>query len=79
MEVAVKTGPELRSENTVLFAAADTAYLADDDAWFEALSEAELVTLWASVSGENMSFGKGGGAWDDEVYEALASKGWFDR
>ena len=79
MDAAVKTGSELRSENTVLFAAADTAYNTDDDAWFETLSEAELVTLWASVSGENMSAGKGGGAWDDEVYEALNSKGWFDR
>jgi len=77
MTAALKTGPELRSENTVLFAAADVAYAADDWDWFETLSEPELLTLWASVSGENMSCGKGGGAWDDEVYEALASKGYW--
>lgn len=75
MTAAVKTGPELRSENTVLFAAADAAYDAEDRDWFEGLSEPELLTLWASVSGEN--FLEMEGPWDDEVFDALASKGYF--
>ena len=75
MTAAVKTGPELRSENTVLFAAADAAYDAEDREWFEALSEPELLTLWASVSNEN--FLEAEGPWDDEVFDALASKGYF--
>lgn len=75
MTAAVKTGTELRSENTVLFAAADAAYDAEDRDWFETLSVPELLTLWASVSNEN--FLEAEGPWDDEVYDALYSKGHF--
>lgn len=77
--MTTKTAKELRSENAELFAGADAAYAADDWSWFEKLSEAELSLLWDSVSGENMLAGKSGGPWDDEVYEALNDKGFFDR
>lgn len=68
---------ELRSANAELFAAADTAYDRNDWNWYENLSEAELVVLWDSVSGDNLF--APAGPWDDEVFDALAGRGFFDR
>jgi len=67
------TGSQLRAQRPDLFAGADAAYDREDGDWFYALSEADLVVLWDSVSGLN--FLDAEGPWDDEVYDALAEKG----
>lgn len=68
------TGTELRASAPALFAAADAAYDRDDRAWFYALPMADLLVLWDSVSGFN--FIDMEGPWDDEVYDALAGRGY---
>ena len=67
------TGSELRAAHPDLFSGADAAYDREDDGWFEALSNEDLLILWDSVSGNN--FIDMEGPWDDEVYEALANRG----
>jgi hypothetical protein len=59
-----------------LFDAANAAYKRIDQAWFDALSNEDLLTLWAAVSGENFLTGTQAYGWDDEVYDALFSKGY---
>ena len=68
------TGSELRAQHSDLFSGADAAYDAEDSSWFESLSMDDLLILWDSVSGNN--FIDMEGPWDDEVYEALADKGY---
>jgi len=58
-----------------LNAEADAAYEREDRAWFYALPTKALETLWAQVSGPNTF--DAAGPWDDEVYDALAERGWF--
>lgn len=53
--------------------AADTAYDAENVAWFEALPTEDLTALWG-IACAHVS----GASWDDEVYDALAERGWFD-
>ena len=52
---------------------ADAAYEREDQGWFYAQPLDTLTFLWgiacASVSGAS---------WDDEVYDALAARNWFD-
>lgn len=60
-----------------LFDEANAAYERQDQGWFNALSKGDLLTLWDAVSGENFATGSMTYAWDDEVYEALYSKGHF--
>ena len=68
------TGSELRAQHSDLFSGADAAYDAEDSSWFESLSMDDLLILWDSVSGNN--FIDMEGPWDDEVYDALAAKGY---
>ena len=61
------------SKASVLLADAMAAYDREDQAWFDALPTDVLAFLWG-VAVADLS----GAAWDDEVYDALASRGWFD-
>lgn len=56
-----------------LMTAADTAYDAENVAWFEALPTEDLTALWG-IACANIS----GASWDDEVYDALDKRGWFE-
>jgi ssDNA-binding Zn-finger/Zn-ribbon topoisomerase 1 len=58
-----------------LFGAANAAYEANDQLWFNNLSTNDLMILWNAVSGENFATGIQTYGWDDEVYEALADRG----
>lgn len=60
-----------------LFSLADGAYERQDRAWFYSLPTEKLVQLWGAVSAEN--FLTPAGAWDDEVADALAERGYFDK
>lgn len=53
--------------------AADKAYDAENVAWFEALPTEDLTALWG-VCCANIN----GASWDDEVYDALYPRGWFE-
>lgn len=55
-----------------LMTAADTAYDAENQAWFEALPTEDLIALWVACA--NI----GGASWDDEVFDALDKRGWFE-
>lgn len=55
---------------------AEAAYDREDRAWFTALTTEDLETLWAQVSGPNLF--TPAGPWDDEVFDALAERGWFE-
>jgi hypothetical protein len=52
---------------------ADAAYDREDQGWFNALSTEALEALWAIAC----DIVNGGASWDDEVYEALAERGYF--
>jgi hypothetical protein len=54
-----------------LQARASEAYDDEDQAWFDRLPETDLGVLWGLACSEGV-------AYDDEVYEALAQRGWFD-
>ena len=56
---------------------ADAAYERQDREWFYALPTEDLEALWAQVSGPNLF--TPAGPWDDEVYDALAERGWFEE
>lgn len=56
-----------------LMTAANTAYDAENTAWFEALPTEDLAALWGVACTS-----PGGASWDDEVYDALAERGWFE-
>lgn len=55
-----------------LMTAADTAYDAENQAWFEALPTEDLTALWVACAII------GGASWDDEVFDALDKRGWFE-
>lgn len=60
-------------EYRVIEQRADEAYAAEDRDWFYAQSTADLATLWALCCDiERMP------AYDDEVYDALAARHFFD-
>jgi hypothetical protein len=61
------------SKAATIIASADAAYDREDQAWFDALPTESLTLLWG-VACANIS----GASWDDEVYDALAERGWFD-
>lgn len=50
---------------------AQQAYDAEDQAWFDALPETDLGVLWGIACAE-------GAPYDDEVYDALEKRAWFD-
>lgn len=52
---------------------ADEAYDYRDDEWFENRSDLELLLLWAHCTA-NVDIN-----WDDEVYDALEARGFFDQ
>lgn len=53
--------------------AADAAYDTENVAWFEALPTEDLTALWGVVCAT-----LAGASWDDEVFDALAKRGWFE-
>lgn len=55
-----------------LQARAAKAYDAEDQRWFDTLPEIDLGVLWGLACSEGV-------AYDDEVYEALDRRGWFDE
>ena len=63
-------------EHQGLVDAANDAYDRQDQGWFFAQSTDALVTLWNLVAGINMF--TPAGPFDDEVYDALDARGWFD-
>jgi hypothetical protein len=60
------------SKVQMIEARADKAYLTLDQAWFNALPDIDLGVLWGIACAQ-------GAAWDDEVYEALAARGFFEE
>lgn len=60
------------SKVALLIAAAEKAYDAEDQAWFDALPAADLAALWGVACVSEVG-------WDDEVFDALARHGWFDQ
>jgi hypothetical protein len=65
--------PDAPSKAQVLLADATAAYDREDQAWFNAAPTDTLAFLWGIACAD-----VSGAAWDDEVYDALASRGWFD-
>jgi len=59
------------SKAATIMTGADAAYDREDQAWFDALPTESLTLLWGVAVAT-------GASWDDEVYDALASRGWFD-
>lgn len=55
-----------------LQARANKAYDNEDQRWFDALPGTDLGVLWGLACSEGV-------AYDDEVYEALDRRGWFDE
>jgi hypothetical protein len=51
--------------------AAQQAYDREDQAWFDSLPAIDLGVLWGLACTESVSY-------DDEVFDALAKRGWFD-
>ena len=64
---------ETVSKAATIITGADAAYEREDQEWFNALPTESLTLLWG-VAVANVS----GASWDDEVYDALAVRGWFD-
>jgi hypothetical protein len=61
------------SKAQVLLTDAMAAYDREDQGWFDAAPTDVLAFLWG-IACSDVS----GAAWDDEVYDALATRGWFD-
>jgi hypothetical protein len=55
-------------------ARAQAAYDQDDRKWFYDAPLDHLAVLWG-IACANLS----GASWDDEVFDALAERGWFDE
>lgn len=55
---------------------ADVAYEAEDQAWFDALPDADLGVLWGLACAGPMGTGV---SYDDEVFDALDKRGWFEK
>lgn len=53
-------------------ARAQAAYEREDQAWFDSAPLDHLAVLWGIACAT-------GAAWDDEVYDALDKRGWFDE
>lgn len=66
-EDAVAKADDLEAQYPDLVAGAEAAYDREDDGWFNALSTEELAILWP-IAAARFSY-------DDEVYDALASRG----
>lgn len=74
VERAVHAAIQAYAESTAaILTGAEEAYDRQDQAWFDAQSTEDLAMLWAIACDIER-----GGAWDDEVYEALAKRGHFD-
>ena len=57
-----------------VMAEADAAYEREDREWFNALPTETLAAMWARCCDiESMP------SWDDEVYDALHPRGYFDQ
>lgn len=59
------------------------AYDAEDQPWFDALPTEDLAALWGSICvltdvATAVPRSVTMPAYDDEVYEALAARGWFE-
>jgi hypothetical protein len=59
------------SKVRMLMARAEKAYAAENRGWFTALPTADLAALWGVACVTEAP-------WDDEVYDALAARGWFE-
>jgi len=53
---------------------AEAAYDRNDQGWFNGQTTEVLVAMWAIACDINQ-----GACWDDEVYDALAERGHFDK
>lgn len=59
------------SKIAALMAEAEKAYDAETRAWFEELPTEDLTALWGIACVSEV-------AWDDEVFDALDRRGWFE-
>ena len=55
-----------------LIAEAEKAYDGEHPAWFESLPTEDLTALWGVACVAEVG-------WDDEVYDALVKRDWFER
>lgn len=62
-----------QSKVQVIEEAADKAYDKEDQAWFDKQPLDVLGVLWGLVCASPM-----GRSWDDEVFDALDKRGWFE-
>ena len=60
------------SKVAALVAEAEKAYEAENLAWFEAQPTEDLTALWGVACAAEAS-------WDDEVFDTLAARGWFEQ
>jgi hypothetical protein len=65
---------ETVSKVATITASADAAYDKDDREWFYNAPLDHLAVLWG-IACANIS----GASWDDEVFDALAARGWFEE
>lgn len=64
---------DTKPKTAVLLDDAMAAYDREDQEWFNALPTESLTFLWGIACAD-----VSGAAWDDEVYDALAPRGYFD-
>lgn len=62
----------MMSKVAALMAEAEKAYDAENQGWFDALPTEDLTALWGIACVTDVS-------WDDEVFDAVAPRGWFDQ
>jgi hypothetical protein len=68
------TEQETVSKVAAIETLAEAAYERQDQAWFDNAPLDYLAVLWGAACA-NLS----GASWDDEVFDALAKRGWFDE